>query len=66
MSELIVLAFKDEATAKQAEAELQSLQKQQLIELADAAVVTRRRPGNRGRSLTDGGEAWRCLTAVQP
>ena len=45
MSELIVLAFKDEATAKQAEAELQSLQKQQLIELADAAVVTRREDG---------------------
>ncbi len=45
MSELIVLAFKDEATAKQAEAELNSLQKQQLIALADAAVVTRRDDG---------------------
>ena len=45
MSELIVLAFQDEATAKQAEAELQSLQKQQLITLADAALVTRRDDG---------------------
>jgi len=45
MSELIVLAFKDEATAAAAKAELFSLQKQQLITLADAALVTRRENG---------------------
>ena len=45
MSELIVLAYKDEATAKQAEADLDSLQKQQLIKLSDAAIVTRRADG---------------------
>lgn len=45
MSELIVLAYKDEATARQAEAELDSLQKQQLITLSDAAMVTRREDG---------------------
>ena len=45
MSELIVLAFKDEATAQQAEAEIESLQKQQVITLADAAIVTRKPDG---------------------
>ncbi len=45
MSELIVLAFKDEATATEAKAELFKLQKQQLISLADAALVTRREDG---------------------
>jgi len=45
MSELVVLAFKDEATATAAKAELFNLQKQQLITLADAALVTRRDDG---------------------
>lgn len=45
MSELIVLAYKDEATAKQAEADLGSLQKQQLISVTDAALVTRKEDG---------------------
>lgn len=45
MSELIVMAFKDEATALQARQELIEMQKQQLIALADAAMVTRREDG---------------------
>ncbi|MCS6843345.1 MAG: DUF1269 domain-containing protein [Caldilineales bacterium] len=45
MSELIVLAFKDEATALEARRELINLQKQHLIALADAAMVTRREDG---------------------
>lgn len=45
MSELIVFAFQDEAGAGAMSAEIQSLQKQQLISLVDAATVTRKPDG---------------------
>lgn len=45
MSELIVLAFQDQATAEQALEELKSLQKQNLITLSDAATVIRTEDG---------------------
>ena len=45
MSDLIVLAFDDETGAIQTRDKLVGLQKQHLIELADAAVVVRRQDG---------------------
>ncbi len=45
MSDLIVLAFKDETSAAQMRDELVGLQKQHLISLADAAVVVRKQDG---------------------
>ena len=45
MAELYVLAFKDEGGAEQVRDKLISLQKQQLIELEDAAVVVRKQDG---------------------
>lgn len=45
MSDLIVLAFKDETSAAQMRDELTGMQKQHLISLADAAVVVRRQDG---------------------
>lgn len=45
MSDLIVLAFKDETGAAQMRDELVGLQKQHLISLADAAVVVRQQDG---------------------
>jgi uncharacterized membrane protein len=45
MSELIVLAFDDEASAFQMRDKLLQLQKQELITLADAAIVTRKANG---------------------
>ena len=45
MSDLIVLAFKDETSAAQMRDELVGLQKQHLISLADAAVVVRKPDG---------------------
>ena len=45
MSELIVLAYPDEATAKAARAKLIELQKQHLITMEDAAIVKRRPDG---------------------
>lgn len=45
MSELIVLTFEDEASAFQMRDKLLDLQKQQLITLSDAAIVTRKENG---------------------
>lgn len=45
MSDLIVLAFEDEASAYQMRDKLLQLQKQQLITLSDAAIVTRKPDG---------------------
>jgi uncharacterized membrane protein len=45
MSELIVLAFDNEASAYQMRDKLLSLQKQQLISLGDAAIVVRQANG---------------------
>ena len=45
MSDLVVLAFDNEAGALQMRDKLVGLQKQHLIELADAAVVVRRQDG---------------------
>ncbi len=45
MSDLIVLAFKDETSAAQMRDELVGLQKQHLINLDDAAVVVRKQDG---------------------
>lgn len=72
MSELIVLAFKDEASALQAQSELSNLQKQQLIALSDAALVTRRADGKvkvkQAQSLVGagalGGAFWGMLIGL--
>ena len=45
MSDLIVLAFDDEASAFQMRDKLLELQKQQVITLSDAAIVTRKADG---------------------
>ena len=45
MSDLVVLAFDSESGAMQLRDKLLSLQKQQIIDLADAAVVVRRQDG---------------------
>jgi len=45
MSELIVLAFQSETGAKEALSELGRLQKQKVLDLADAAAVVRRADG---------------------
>jgi uncharacterized membrane protein len=45
MSDLIVLAFEDEASAFQMRDKLLQMQKQQLITLSDAAIVTRKADG---------------------
>ncbi len=45
MSQLVVFAFKDEKGAEQMREELVSLQKQQLIQLSDAAVAIRKQDG---------------------
>lgn len=45
MSDLIVLAFEDEASAFQMRDKLLQMQKQQVITLADAAIVTRKANG---------------------
>jgi uncharacterized membrane protein len=45
MATLVVLAFKDETGAAQMRDRLAGLQRQQLLSLADAAVVVRRRDG---------------------
>lgn len=45
MATLVVFAFKDETSAKQMRDELVELQKTQLINLADAAIVVRRQDG---------------------
>jgi uncharacterized membrane protein len=45
MSQMIVFAFKDETSAEQMRDELKDLQKMQLIQLSDAAVVVRKEDG---------------------
>ena len=45
MSDLIVLAFDSEGGAVQVRDKLVAMQKQHIIELADAAVVVRRQDG---------------------
>jgi uncharacterized membrane protein len=45
MSQMIVFTFKDETGAEQMRDELGDLQKQQLIQLSDAAVVVRKEDG---------------------
>lgn len=45
MATMVVLAFKDETSAEQMRDKLVGLQKLQLIDLADAAVVVRRQDG---------------------
>lgn len=45
MRELILLAFADEASAFQMRQKLLDLQKQQLITLSDAAIVSRKENG---------------------
>ncbi|AWD23480.1 DUF1269 domain-containing protein [Pseudogemmobacter blasticus] len=45
MSDLVIVAFQDEATAFEARAELVRLQKEYLIEMEDAVVVTRNEAG---------------------
>ncbi len=46
MSDLVIVAFPDEATAFEARAELVRLQKEYLIEMEDAVVVTRDETGD--------------------
>ena len=45
MSDLVIIAFPDEATAFEARAELMKLQKEYLIEMEDAVVITRSEDG---------------------
>lgn len=45
MSELIVLAFKNEAAAREMRDKLMSLQKQHIVSLEDAAIVVRKDDG---------------------
>ena len=45
MATMVVLTFKDETSAEQMRDKLKGLQKLQLIELSDAAVVVRRQDG---------------------
>jgi uncharacterized membrane protein len=46
MSDLIIVAFPDEATAFEARAELVKLQKEYLIEMEDVVIVTRSEAGD--------------------
>jgi uncharacterized membrane protein len=72
MSTLVVLAFKDETSAAQMRDKLVGLQKLQLINLSDAAVVVRRQDGkvkvNQANSLVGagalGGAFWGMLIGL--
>ncbi len=72
MTELIVLAFDNDHGAQDALAELSSLQKQELIKLADAATVVRRADGkHKVRQAVDlvgagalGGAFWGLLIGL--
>ena len=61
MSQLVVIAYQDEATAQQALGTLEQLSKQQLINLEDAAYVTRDLKGkpklHQTQNLTGAGAA---------
>jgi len=69
MAELIVLGFKDETTADTAISELENMQREQLIVLADWARVTRRLDGkldvrqatNTAGTGAAGGALWGTL-----
>ena len=69
MAELIVLGFKDETTADTAISELENMQREQLIALADWARVTRRLDGkldvrqatNTAGTGAAGGALWGTL-----
>ena len=72
MSSLLVFAFSDEGGADQMIADLQSLQKQQLITISDAAIVIRKLDGKikikQAHSLVGagalGGAFWGMLIGV--
>lgn len=72
MSDLVVVAFPDEATAFEARAELVRLQKDYLIEMEDAVVVTRDASGavklHQAVNLTTagalGGTMWGALIGM--
>jgi uncharacterized membrane protein len=65
MSDLVVIAFPDEATAFSLRAELVKLQKEYLIEMEDAVVVTKDDKGNvklhQAVNLTAGGAVGGAL-----
>ncbi len=72
MSELIIVAFPDEATAFAARAELVQLQKEYLIEMEDVVIVTRSDTGevtlHQALNLTAGGAVggsiWGALVGL--
>jgi uncharacterized membrane protein len=72
MSDLVIVAFPDEATAFEARAELVRLQKDYLIEMEDAVVVTRDEAGevrlHQAVNLTAagaiGGTMWGALIGL--
>jgi uncharacterized membrane protein len=72
MSDLVIVAFQDEATAFEARAELVRLQKEYLIEMEDAVVVTRDESGavrlHQATNLTAagavGGGMWGALIGL--
>jgi uncharacterized membrane protein len=72
MSSLLVFAFSDEGGANRMIADMQSLQKQQLIEISDAATVIRKPDGkikiNQAHSLVGtgalGGAFWGMLIGL--
>ena len=72
MSELIIVAFPDEATAFEARAELVQMQKEYLIEMEDVVIVTRSETGevtlHQAMNLTAGGAVggsiWGALVGL--
>ena len=72
MSDLIVVAFKDEATAFEMRAELVRLQKDYLLDMADVVIVTRNEGGevqlhqavNLTASGAMGGGFWGALVGL--
>jgi uncharacterized membrane protein len=72
MSDLVIVAFPDEATAFEARAELVRLQKEYLIEMDDVVVITREAEGdvrlhqavNLTRSGALGGGFWGTLVGL--
>ncbi|MGQ0567668.1 MAG: DUF1269 domain-containing protein [Gemmobacter sp.] len=72
MSELIIVAFEDEATAFTARAELVQMQKEYLIEMEDVVIVTRSDSGevtlHQAMNLTAGGAVggsiWGALVGL--
>ncbi len=72
MSDLIIVAFPDEATAFEARAQLVALQKEYLIEMEDVVIVTREADGdvklhqavNLTASGAAGGGMWGALIGL--